>query len=255
MSTTYRIAEASQRSGFPPSTLRYYEDIGLLPAPARTGAGYRTYDDEALVRLAFISRAKQLGCSLDETTELLAAWAGERCTPVKSRLRQLLADKVASAQQQIVQMTTLTADLQRAAAALDHHTPDGPCDETCGCTSTAGGTIPVPLTARPEGEAGTEAEMGPIACTLDPAAMPGRLADWQEVLGFVTGREAVEGGIRLQLSADTPLGEVTRLAAAEQGCCTFFSFSLTLDSRGPALEVRAPAHAQELVTAVFGTGA
>jgi DNA-binding transcriptional MerR regulator len=248
MSTTYRIAEASQRSGFPPSTLRYYEDIGLLPAPARTGAGYRTYDDNALVRLAFIARAKQLGCSLDETTELLAAWEGERCTPVKSRLRQLLADKVASAQQQIVQMTTLTADLQRAAAALDHHTPEGPCDETCGCTTPAGETTPVALTAGPAAGAGAE----PIACTLDPAAVPERTAEWQRALGYVTSRDAVDGGIRLQLRPDAPLGDLTRLATAEQGCCAFFSFALTVDSRGTALEVRAPADAQDLVTAVFG---
>ena len=59
----------SKRSGFTPATLRYYEDLGLLPAPSRTDAGYRLYDDKALDRLAFIARAKQLGCSLEETAD------------------------------------------------------------------------------------------------------------------------------------------------------------------------------------------
>ena len=42
---------------------------------------------------------------------------------------------------------------------------------------------------------------------------------------------------------------------AEQGCCTFFAFAITIDDRGIALEVRAPADAADLVTAVFGAPA
>ncbi len=53
-----RIAEVAARSGFSTPTLRYYEDIGLMPAAERTDAGYRSYDDTALKRLRFISRAK-----------------------------------------------------------------------------------------------------------------------------------------------------------------------------------------------------
>jgi DNA-binding transcriptional MerR regulator len=40
----------------------------------RTDAGYRLYDDDTLARLAFISRAKQLGCSLEEITDLVDLW-------------------------------------------------------------------------------------------------------------------------------------------------------------------------------------
>lgn len=87
MGTTYQIAEAARRTGFSSSTLRYYEDISLLPPAARTEAGYRAYDDGALARLAFIARAKQLGCTLDEIADLATAWEGGRCEPVQSRLR------------------------------------------------------------------------------------------------------------------------------------------------------------------------
>lgn len=76
MSVTYQIAEVARRSGFSPSTLRYYEDIGLLPPAARTEGGYRAYDDGSLARLAFIARAKQLGCTLEQSRTGLAVLAG-----------------------------------------------------------------------------------------------------------------------------------------------------------------------------------
>ena len=81
-STTYKINEVAKRSGFTPATLRYYEEVGLVPLPTRTEAGYRMYDDRALERLAFIARAKQLGCTLEETADLVVAWEGGQCGPI-----------------------------------------------------------------------------------------------------------------------------------------------------------------------------
>ena len=52
-------------------TIRYYETIGLLPAPARTASGYRAYSDEHLRRLNFIQRARSLGFSSEQTRGLL----------------------------------------------------------------------------------------------------------------------------------------------------------------------------------------
>lgn len=52
-------------------TIRYYETIGLIPAPARTVSGYRAYSDEHLRRLNFIQRARSLGFSSEQTRGLL----------------------------------------------------------------------------------------------------------------------------------------------------------------------------------------
>jgi len=52
-------------------TIRYYETIGLIPAPARTASGYRAYSDEHLRRLNFIQRARSLGFSSEQTRGLL----------------------------------------------------------------------------------------------------------------------------------------------------------------------------------------
>jgi hypothetical protein len=95
----------------------------------------------------------------------------------------------------------------------------------------------------------------PIVCSLDASAVPGRLDAWQAALVHVAEREAIDGGVRLVLTPDAPIGEVAALAAAEQDCCTFFAFTLTVDGRGTALEVRAPMAARDLVTSLFGPAA
>jgi len=243
MATTYRIAEVAQRSGFTPATLRYYEDIGLLTPSGRTAAGYRLYDDTSLDRLRFIGRAKQLGCSLDEVAELTEAWDGGQCGPVQERLRAAVDAKVAEAHAQIAELTTFTAVLQRAAAVLSTHRPEGPCDDSCGCVSE-----PVTLAAKPTVDGGE-----PIACTLGGGEMAGRLGEWQALLAHVVGRRRLDdGGLRVEFEADVDLGEVARLAADEQECCRFFAFALVIDARGTALEVHAPPAAADVVSALFG---
>ncbi|MFG2172334.1 MerR family transcriptional regulator [Streptomyces niveus] len=66
--STYRISQLAERSGVPATTLRFYEDAGLLPA-GRTPAGYRVYGQDAVERLGFISSAKLLGLALEEIRE------------------------------------------------------------------------------------------------------------------------------------------------------------------------------------------
>jgi DNA-binding transcriptional MerR regulator len=230
VSTSYKIAEVAKRSGFNPSTLRYYEELGLVNPVARTAAGYRLYDDAALERLGFIARAKGLGCSLDEISDLLVAWSGERCEPVQLRLRQLLETKIAEAQRQTAEMVSFTNQLQTTAVALGSHTPDGPCDDQCGCTGNS-----------------------PIACTLSAEDVPERLTDWENVLAPVVAREQIDGGVRLLFPAKTPVGSLVELVAAEQKCCTFFRFAITVDERGLGLEVTAPDEAIDLVHSLFGS--
>ena len=208
-----RIAEVSDRSGFSTATLRYYEQLGLLPVAQRTVAGYRAYDESVLARLAFISRAKMLGCSLQEVADLMADWDGGRCAPVQNRLRQLVAVKISDAQARVEELAVFSAELQRILAGLGSHTPEGPCDPDCGCvtdsSAASGPASSVPLALRP------------VACTLDAAEMPGRLQEWRDLVTHVVGRAPIDGGTRLQLDATTPLDQLALLVEAEQGCCSF----------------------------------
>jgi len=264
MGTAYKIADAAQRSGFSAAALRYYEDVGLLAPSGRTEAGYRLYDDASLERLRFIARAKQLGCSLDEIRDLATAWDGGECGPVQDRLRTRVEAKVTETHGRIAELTTFAADLQRAAATLGSHRPDGPCDDACGCigsTDTASESdlaTPVPLIDKAgAGDRATDAP--PIACTLGAGEMAGRLDEWKALLDDkrallqgVTGRLPLDDGVRLEFGPGTDVAEIARLAAAEQGCCRFFTFAIVIDSRGIALEVHAPPEAFDVVAALFG---
>ncbi len=64
------IGRAAERSGLPPKTIRYYEDIGLLK-PARRANGFRDYADRDVHELRFIARARGLGFSVEECRHLL----------------------------------------------------------------------------------------------------------------------------------------------------------------------------------------
>ena len=269
MTTGYRIAEVARKSGFPAATLRYYEGIGLLPQAARSDAGYRLYDENVLDRLAFIARAKQLGCSLDEIAELSVAWDGGQCGPVQDRLRGFVDAKLNDARARIVELVTLTAELQAAAASLERHRPSGGCDDDCGCISasdvaaatTSAAAAPVEartsasvsLIAKPARSATSGVDGAPIiACTLDASAMGTRIAEWQALLAVASARAAHADGVRVEFGADAPVAEIARLAAAEQGCCSFFSFAITVDERGVGLEVQAPDDARPVIDALFG---
>ena len=66
-----RIGELARRSGVPATALRYYERLGLLAEPRRTGAGYRLYGEDAVDRLAFIRAAQAVGLTLAEVCQVL----------------------------------------------------------------------------------------------------------------------------------------------------------------------------------------
>ncbi len=233
MKATMPIAEVASRSGFPAAALRYYEQRALLPPTRRTPGGYRAYDEAILERLSFIARAKAVGCSLDEIVDLMADWDEGRCAPVQDRLRRQTTLKAGEAQTRIAELTAFVADLRRIQATLGSHTPDGPCDLDCGCISDTSSPVP------------------PVAGTLDGVQLPGRLQDWRRLLAHVDGRLEIDRGVRLQFDAATPMGELAGLVRAEQACCAFFAFAITVDDRGVGLEVRAPANALSMLDALL----
>jgi DNA-binding transcriptional MerR regulator len=111
MNKALRIGQLARQFDLNPKTIRYYEDLGLLPPPRRTPAGYRQYGPEDVARLGFIRKAKLLGLSLEEIAELLALRAdGARpCAWVCAHLDA----KVAEVNRQIAELEAFRADLLR----------------------------------------------------------------------------------------------------------------------------------------------
>ena len=105
-----RIGELARAAGAKAETVRYYETIGLLGAPARTEANYRVYGHEQLKRLSFIRRARALGFSIEEVRQLLDM-SDDRTRPCEA------VDELARRQRDAVDRKI--ADLQSLRAELD----------------------------------------------------------------------------------------------------------------------------------------
>jgi MerR family transcriptional regulator, copper efflux regulator len=253
---TYTIGEAARRSGFSASALRFYEDIGLVEPSGRTPTGYRLYDDAAVARLAFVARAKQLGCSLEEITDLADIWDGERCGPVQRRFHDLVTTKLRETETQLAALSAFSGQLRTAAERLSGDPVDGPCGPGCACLVRDADVAPAATSVITSGRKADRPPADPlIACTLESEGMAHRVAEWAGVLADATRRIAVDGGVRIEFGPDVDLGDLGRLIGAEQRCCAFFSFSLTVDASGIAMDVQAPEPAAEMITELFGTTA
>lgn len=88
---TLTIGEVARQVGVRPSTLRYYESVGLLPAPRRVN-GQRRYNEEVLQHLAIIQLAKQGGFTVAEIQTLLRGFTTD--TPPSVRWRALAQQKL-----------------------------------------------------------------------------------------------------------------------------------------------------------------
>lgn len=259
--STYTIGETARRSGFSASALRFYEDIGLVNPAGRTPSGYRLYDDAAVARLAFIARAKQLGCSLEAINDLADVWDGQRCGPVQRRFHDLITAKLRDAETHVAELSAFTRQLRAAADQLSGEPVDGPCGPDCACltggTDSASGEAPTIATSMgPLGRTADPVPIAvPVACTLEPGALSNRVAEWDSVLVSARRRVRIDGGLRIEFGADVDLGDLGRLIDAERRCCAFFRFSLAVDATGVGLEVRAPELAAGLITELFGAAA
>lgn len=150
-----RISELADQVGVPTSTVRYYERIGLLGAPARTASGYRDYGEDAGNRLLFVSRARGMGLSCEQIAELLPVWGGADCTAARERVGLLIADKQAVIAERITQLQDFAARLDRVRAELETSPPPPACRTDLSCCVPAGPSsdfVSVDLvTSRPTG--------------------------------------------------------------------------------------------------------
>ncbi|HYW24992.1 MAG TPA: MerR family transcriptional regulator [Terriglobales bacterium] len=228
----YSISQAAERTGFTPSALRFYERAGLV-RPGRTPAGYRRYTEEDVGALRFIARGKRLGLALDQVAELVPLFRGQRCAPVQDRLRALVDRKIGEAQGRVGELYGLTSELRRAAGSLHEHTPDGPCDDACGCTGEAVAVGP------------------PIVCTLSEEERRGRGAEWRAALAAATAREETPAGVRLRFQRSVAVGALADLAAAENDCCRWAAFTITIGHDDVTMEVTGAAAAREAIVRMY----
>lgn len=118
--STFRIGELARLTGTKVETIRYYEQTGLLPPPARTGGNYRAYARKHLERLSFIRRGRDLGFSLDEVRELLRLSddQGQSCADVDRIARIHLIE----VERKVADLTALGSKLRQLIDKCQHGT-------------------------------------------------------------------------------------------------------------------------------------
>jgi len=121
------IAEVCSRTGLSPRTVRYYEEIGLLPGVRRSEGGRRVYGPDELERLGFIARLKALGLSLAEIGDLNAVYAiGGSTSAMLARLDALLGAHLADVDRRLSELTDLRSEL----VAYRHHVEERVAEST-----------------------------------------------------------------------------------------------------------------------------
>ncbi|MFF3015433.1 heavy metal-responsive transcriptional regulator [Streptomyces sp. NPDC057939] len=184
--TTYRISQLAERSGVPATTLRFYEDAGLLPAD-RTPSGYRMYGEDAVERLAFISSAKLLGLALEGIRDLLDVREEGVCASVRARMLPLVAGRITETDGRIAELRAFSSHLAGVHAELSGPAPAGACGPDCGCTTTgtpAAGPVSIELSPTRPAQATSEPWRDvPVACTLGGAELGERTEQWRALVG------------------------------------------------------------------------
>jgi DNA-binding transcriptional MerR regulator len=126
----FPIRELSQRAGVPTKTIRYYEEVGLVP-PARRGSnGYRIYDDRDVERLKFIRQSRAMDFALEDIAEILAFKEREElpCNFILS----LVDQKLNEIEGRIRDLERMREHL-KAVQAEGRHLPDDPALRRCTC--------------------------------------------------------------------------------------------------------------------------
>jgi DNA-binding transcriptional MerR regulator len=133
------IGDVAERTGLTAPTIRYYESIGLLPAPTRSSAGYRRYTDTTVEELRFIKKAQVLGFSLDEIAEILklSRTGSTPCSHVLDLARRHLA-AVEERLRQLAKFRDLLAGEVAKWDGVEEPTCGGLCQIIAGADESAG---------------------------------------------------------------------------------------------------------------------
>lgn len=118
------IGEVAERSGIPPKTIRYYEDIGLV-RPRRSGNGYRAFQDTDLHKLAFLGRARELGFSIEDCRTLLSLYEDQ--TRESAQVKAIAEEHLSAIDQKITRLRAMRNTLSHLVHSCHgDHRPDCP---------------------------------------------------------------------------------------------------------------------------------
>ena len=135
---TFSIGEAAAASDLPVKTIRYYEEIGIIPrAPRRKtpvqASGHRIFNNGDIGRLKFIRHARLLGLALSEVRDFIAIAEEDGCPGNKPEYRKILAQHLRNIDERIGHLHSLRTKIKKILKIDRPKESDGCIWETCTC--------------------------------------------------------------------------------------------------------------------------
>lgn len=119
------IGQVAKQAGVGVETIRFYERRGLIAEPKRRASGYRQYALDAVRRIRFIRRAKELGFTLEEISDLLSLRVDPNST--KGDVRRRARDKITDIEDKIARLERMRSALERVACRCTGRGPTSEC--------------------------------------------------------------------------------------------------------------------------------
>ena len=172
------VGQLARATGVSAKTIRYYEQVGVLPVPRRSDAGYRHYSRHDVHRLLFMRRARALGLSLANLKALTAELDSGECLTMRPRLHKLVTEQLHAVQQQIAEFQVLEQQLAQVLQRLQAPAPASHADG-CQCLGSAPSATqaPHPLSLPRKGAAMPTSTLEPLTILapspLSETASPG----------------------------------------------------------------------------------
>jgi len=141
MADRLMIGQVAKTSGVAAKTIRYYEQVGVLPAPRRAASGYRLYDRPGVERLRFIRRARALGLPLQQLKTLMEMLNGGSRPEFRPRLRTLVHAQLDAVTNQITELEGLRQQLEEILRRMST-SPRRPQAGACQCLDAKNGPVP-----------------------------------------------------------------------------------------------------------------
>jgi DNA-binding transcriptional MerR regulator len=135
------IGQLAELTGVPAKTIRYYEEVSILPPPQRSNSRYRLYSDTDVRRLELIRRVRLLDMALPEVRELVELASSVTCNDFQGRFLEVVRLKLEEVDRRVADLQHLKGDLQRLEAHLMEDRKETMADhtmlecspETCTC--------------------------------------------------------------------------------------------------------------------------
>lgn len=118
----FGIGELSERSKVPVASIRYYEEIGILPKAARRNGRHRTYEESDLARLTFVRANRELGFTLEQVRKLIQLSEPENLTCAEAKILSL--EQLATVRKRVAELSAIEAELEKHIAT---------CESLCSC--------------------------------------------------------------------------------------------------------------------------